>query len=123
MFTAFCALGGGFEAGRIPAVRTTVVAPTVAAYTGIPTPPDAVGESVLSWMQDGDPLARKIGALLDQVRDSITVSSSSWKGIFFLGRAPYLLVILTEGFTEDAVGSPLMAEISRRVWRVVTGEV
>ena len=73
MFTAFCALGGGFEAGRIPAVRTTVVAPTVAEYIGIPTPPDAVGASVLSWMRGGDPLAREIEALLDTVRDSVTV--------------------------------------------------
>jgi beta-lactamase class A len=73
MFTVFCALGGGFEAGRIPAVRTTVVAPTVAEYAGIPTPPDAVAGSVLSWMRGGDPLEADLRALIDSVADSVVV--------------------------------------------------
>ena len=57
MYTVFCALGGGFESGRIPPVRTTVVASTVAEYLGMPAPADAVGTSVLAWMRrGGDPL-------------------------------------------------------------------
>jgi len=50
MYTVFCALGGGFEAGRIPSVQTIVVAPTLAEWTGIPRPADAVGASVLEAM-------------------------------------------------------------------------
>ncbi|CAN5647551.1 hypothetical protein BH23GEM11_BH23GEM11_06360 [soil metagenome] len=50
MYTVFCALGGGFQAGRIPSVPTTVVAPTVAEWAGIPRPADAVGVSVLEAM-------------------------------------------------------------------------
>jgi hypothetical protein len=53
MHTVFCAAGSGFPAGRFPAVRLTVVAPTVADYVGLPTPRDAVGVSVLSSMLGG----------------------------------------------------------------------
>ncbi len=53
MYTAFCAVGGPFEAGRIDGVRATVVAPTVADYTGIPIPRDATGRSVLESMWGG----------------------------------------------------------------------
>jgi hypothetical protein len=48
MFTAFCGLGEGLGRGRIPGVRTTAVAPTVAEYVGIPAPADAIGSSVLA---------------------------------------------------------------------------
>jgi beta-lactamase class A len=77
MFTVFCALGGGagaFEPRRIPAVRTTVVAPTVADYTGIPTPPDAVGSSVLAWMRGGDPLEAELREMIHAVADSVVVA-------------------------------------------------
>ncbi len=47
MLTVFCAWGAGFTPGRIGGVRTTSVAPTVAEFTGIPAPRDAVGPSVL----------------------------------------------------------------------------
>lgn len=73
MYTAFCALGEDFVAGRIPAVRTTVVAPTVAEYAGIPSPPDAVASSVLGWMQGGDPLERDLVEMISEVADSVTV--------------------------------------------------
>lgn len=51
MHTVFCAVGAGFAPGRIEGVRTTVVAPTVAEYVGIPAPADAVGASVLARLQ------------------------------------------------------------------------
>ena len=53
MFTAFCALGGGFSPGRFEGVRATVVAPTVAEYIGVPAPRDATGTSVLQRMRPG----------------------------------------------------------------------
>jgi hypothetical protein len=56
MHTVFCALGKGFTPRRIPGVRTTVVAPTVAEYTGIPSPLDATGSSVLRALQGRDSL-------------------------------------------------------------------
>jgi beta-lactamase class A/predicted AlkP superfamily phosphohydrolase/phosphomutase len=66
MYTVFCALGGGFEAGRFPPVRTTVVAPTVAAYLGMPAPADAVAPSVLDWMRRGaDPLEEALRDRID----------------------------------------------------------
>src|SRR5690606_40582158 len=43
MWTAFCAEGGEFARRRIGAVRTTVVAPTVAQWLGIPAPAHAGG--------------------------------------------------------------------------------
>src|SRR5690606_28374537 len=53
MWTAFCAEGGEFAPRRIGAVRTTVVAPTVAEWLGIPAPADAVGRSVLGELLGG----------------------------------------------------------------------
>lgn len=53
MYTVFCALGEGFAPGRIPGVRTHVIAPTVAEYVGSPPPADATGSSVLSSLQSG----------------------------------------------------------------------
>jgi len=52
MFTVFCGVGPGLAPGtRVGPVPTTVVAPTLAEYTGIPTPADAVGVSVLPQMR------------------------------------------------------------------------
>jgi len=75
MFTVFCAWGPDFPAGRIPAVRTTVVAPTVAEYTGIPRPADAVGRSVLAALKaPGDPLREALEARIREEGDSIVVA-------------------------------------------------
>ena len=57
MYTVFCALGEGFAPGRIPGVRTHVIAPTVADYVGSPPPADATGASVLSALQSAPPPA------------------------------------------------------------------
>jgi predicted AlkP superfamily phosphohydrolase/phosphomutase len=54
MFTVFCGMGPGLAGGvRVGSVRTTVVAPTVAEYTGIPAPADATGASILARMMTG----------------------------------------------------------------------
>lgn len=47
MHTVFCGTGPGLPGGRFPAVPTTVVAPTVAEYVGLPVPGEAVRGSVL----------------------------------------------------------------------------
>jgi len=73
MYTVFCALGGGFQAGRIPAVRTTVVAPTVAEYVGLPRPADATGPSVLAAMRNGDPLVARLQERIWAEGDTITI--------------------------------------------------
>lgn len=59
MHTAFCALGSGFTPTRVGAVRTTVVAPTVAEYVGSPPPADATGPSVLRALQRRGPLPER----------------------------------------------------------------
>ncbi|MCC5856365.1 MAG: alkaline phosphatase family protein [Idiomarina sp.] len=46
MYTVTCAFGQHFPARRIPASRLIDMAPTVADYLGIPTPPHAVGTSL-----------------------------------------------------------------------------
>ncbi len=75
MYTVFCAWGGGFEAGRIPAVRTTVVAPTVAEYAGIPTPADAVASSVLPALRrGGDPLEAALRERIALEGDTVDVA-------------------------------------------------
>ncbi len=52
MYTVFCGLGPGLAGGiRIGPVRTTVVAPTLADYVGMPAPADAVATSVLGQMR------------------------------------------------------------------------
>jgi predicted AlkP superfamily phosphohydrolase/phosphomutase len=56
MYTVFCGTGPGMGSGvRIGPVRTTVVAPTLAEYTGMPAPADAVGVSVLAEMRGEAP--------------------------------------------------------------------
>jgi beta-lactamase class A/predicted AlkP superfamily phosphohydrolase/phosphomutase len=75
MYTVFCAWGDGFEAGRIPSVRTTVVAPTVAEHAGLPAPRDAVGRSVLADLRrGGDPLAERLRARIAEEGDSVHVA-------------------------------------------------
>jgi beta-lactamase class A len=78
MYTAFCAIGGGFTPGRIPSVRTTVIAPTIAEYTGIPRPLDAVGVSVLQVLREGDPLEAALVRRIAQEGDSIQIGISIW---------------------------------------------
>jgi beta-lactamase class A len=78
MYTVFCALGPGFTEGRVPAVRTTVIAPTVAEYTGIPRPMDAVGASVLRILRDGDPLEAALARRIAAEGDSIHIGISLW---------------------------------------------
>lgn len=78
MYTVFCAIGPGFTPGRVPAVRTTVIAPTVAEYTGIPRPMDAVGASVLRILQDGDPLEAALTRRIAAEGDSIHIGISLW---------------------------------------------
>ena len=52
MFAVFCGVGPGLAPRtRVGPVRTTVVAPALEEYTGIPTPADAVGVSVLPQMR------------------------------------------------------------------------
>lgn len=51
MYTAFCVSGGGFAQGRMEAIRTIDIAPTVAEYLGIEAPQDARGESVLRYLR------------------------------------------------------------------------
>lgn len=73
MYTVFCALGADFPAGRVPSERTTVVAPTVAEWVGLPAPADAVGRSILgALLEGGDPVVRameeRIAAEGSQVR-------------------------------------------------------
>jgi len=48
MWTVFCAQGAGFPGRRSGPVRTIDVAPTVAAWLGVPARADAVGRSVLA---------------------------------------------------------------------------
>lgn len=60
----------------------------------------------------GVPVASKTGEITAHYHDSAIVYPP--------GRRPYVLVVLTRGIGEDAIGEGLIAEISRTVWRHVT---
>ncbi len=75
MYTVFCALGPDFPAGRIPSERTTVVAPTLAEYIGVPAPADAVGRSILASLRTGsDPLEARLRERIAREGDSVSVA-------------------------------------------------
>lgn len=60
----------------------------------------------------GVPVASKTGEITAHYHDSAIVYPP--------GRRPYVLVVLTRGIGEDAIGEGLIAEISRAVWSHVT---
>jgi beta-lactamase class A len=66
-------------------------------------------EKIPAYLPKGTPIAHKTGDITGVHHDAAIV--------FPPGEKPYILVVLTEGFTDEAQADQAIAEISRVVWQ------